>query len=128
MFWRATTDNDKGTALGYHAGGWFAASLARQCTAVSLHTEADRATVSFDYAFSISSELKASIEYTVHADGSVRVRMVYTGADGLPDVPVVAVSFRMPQTTRPPSGMPADRKRTTVTARMERGSPASGVR
>ncbi|MEK3879959.1 glycoside hydrolase family 2 TIM barrel-domain containing protein [Paenibacillus sp. FSL M7-0420] len=96
LFWRATTDNDKGTALGYHAGGWFAASLARQCTAVSLHTKADRATVSFDYAFSISSELKASIEYTVHADGSVRVRMVYTGADGLPDVPVVAVSFRMP--------------------------------
>lgn len=95
LFWRATTDNDKGTALGYHAGGWFAASLARQCTAVRLHTEADQATVSFDYAFSISSELKASTQYTVHADGSVRVRMVYTGADGLPDVPVVAVSFRM---------------------------------
>lgn len=95
LFWRATTDNDKGTALAYHAGGWFAASLARQCTAVRLHSEADRATVSFDYAFSISSGLKASIEYTVHADGSVRVRMVYTGADGLPDVPIVAVSFRM---------------------------------
>lgn len=95
LFWRATTDNDKGTALAYHAGGWFAASLARSCTAVRLETGKDRATVTFDYAFSISRELKTRIEYTVYADGKLRVRMVYTGAAGLPDVPVVAVSFRM---------------------------------
>ncbi|NOU84062.1 DUF4981 domain-containing protein [Paenibacillus sp. LMG 31459] len=95
LFWRATTDNDKGTSLAYHAGGWFAASLARSCVAVRLETGKDRATVTFDYAFSISRELKTRIEYTVYADGKLRVRMVYTGAAGLPDVPVVAVSFRM---------------------------------
>ena len=95
LFWRATTDNDKGTALAYHAGSWFAASLARSCAAVRLQTGEDRATVGFDYEFSISRELKASIEYTIHADGRLRVRMVYTGAAGLQDVPIVAVSFRM---------------------------------
>ncbi|AIQ43670.1 glycoside hydrolase family 2 TIM barrel-domain containing protein [Paenibacillus sp. FSL R7-0312] len=95
LFWRATTDNDKGTALAYHAGGWLAASLARSCVAVRLETGKDRATVSFDYEFSISRELKTRIEYTVYADGKLRVRMVYTGTAGLPDVPVVAVSFRM---------------------------------
>ncbi|WNS43024.1 glycoside hydrolase family 2 TIM barrel-domain containing protein [Paenibacillus sp. MMS20-IR301] len=95
LFWRATTDNDKGTSLAYHAGSWFAASLDRSCTAVRLEAGADRATVSFDYEFSISRELKTRVDYTVCADGRIWVRMLHSGAAGLPDVPLVALSFRM---------------------------------
>ncbi|WP_258171097.1 glycoside hydrolase family 2 TIM barrel-domain containing protein [Paenibacillus sp. R14(2021)] len=97
LFWRATTDNDKGTNLGFEAGAWYAASLARKCTSVVLEASeaGDWATVAFDYAFSISEALRVRIAYTVHADGSVRVRMDYSGAAGLPDVPIVALSFKL---------------------------------
>ena len=97
LFWRATTDNDKGTNLGFEAGVWYAASLARKCTGVALEAAetGDRATVWFDYGFSISAELRVRTAYTVHADGSVNVRMDYSGAAGLPDVPIVALSFKL---------------------------------
>ncbi|WP_018750591.1 glycoside hydrolase family 2 TIM barrel-domain containing protein [Paenibacillus sanguinis] len=95
LFWRATTDNDKGTALGFGAGLWYAASLARKCEAVTLEREAGRVTVSFDYMFSISKKLRTRIAYTVLPDGSITVRTSYKGDASLPDVPIVAVSFKM---------------------------------
>lgn len=96
LFWRAQTDNDKGTGLGFAAGAWFAASLARRCTGVHLRTDgADRAMVAFDYVFGISPQFQATIAYTVYADGSVRVRMQSRGAAGLPDLPIFAVTFKM---------------------------------
>ncbi|MFC5468261.1 glycoside hydrolase family 2 TIM barrel-domain containing protein [Cohnella suwonensis] len=105
LFWRATTDNDKGTALGYEAGVWVAASLARKCTGVELSVDGastrantsvgKSATVAFDYAFSISADLRVRVAYTVYADGSIRVRTDYNGAAGLPNVPIVALSFKL---------------------------------
>ncbi|HUC92845.1 MAG TPA: glycoside hydrolase family 2 TIM barrel-domain containing protein [Paenibacillus sp.] len=95
LFWRAATDNDKGTAMGFEAGAWLAASLARRCVGVGLQAEAGRATVTFDYRFSISSEVRVSIAYTVFADGAIRVRTHYKGAAGLPDLPILAVSFKL---------------------------------
>ncbi|MUT65206.1 glycoside hydrolase family 2 TIM barrel-domain containing protein [Paenibacillus sp. NEAU-GSW1] len=105
LFWRATTDNDKGTALGFEAGAWYAASLARKCVGVELRVDGSSigsntavgasATVTFDYAFSISAELRVRVAYTVHADGSIRVRTDYKGSADLPKVPIVALSFKM---------------------------------
>ncbi|WP_138494798.1 glycoside hydrolase family 2 TIM barrel-domain containing protein [Paenibacillus pinistramenti] len=96
LFWRATTDNDKGTALGYHAGAWFAASLARRCLSVNVsQPDSSSATVTFEYGFSIHPDLRFTTAYTVHGDGSVRVKASYKGAEGLPDVPIVAWSFKM---------------------------------
>ncbi|MFF2091436.1 glycoside hydrolase family 2 TIM barrel-domain containing protein [Paenibacillus sp. NPDC058174] len=105
LFWRATTDNDKGTQLGYEAGVWYAASLARKCTNVKLTVNDEGisgntasgafATVAFDYAFSVSDKLYFGVAYTVYADGSIRVRSQYKGAAGLPDLPIVALSFKL---------------------------------
>lgn len=96
QFWRASTDNDKGTAMGYHAGVWFAASLARKCTAVNLSKGDGQATVSFDYVFSISPDAGMTVDYCVYADGRIKVRASYRGAEGLPDIPTVALSFKIP--------------------------------
>lgn len=50
LFWRATTDNDRGTALGFEAGGWFAASLTRKCVGIEVTEEqTDRVTITFRY-------------------------------------------------------------------------------
>ncbi|TBL70325.1 glycoside hydrolase family 2 TIM barrel-domain containing protein [Paenibacillus thalictri] len=95
LFWRATTDNDKGTSFGFTAGAWYAASLARKCAKVELQQTPETATVSFEYTFSIHSELRVRTAYTVYADGSVRVHTTYKGAEGLPNLPIVALSFKM---------------------------------
>lgn len=97
QFWRAMTDNDKGYAQGYDAGVWFAASLARKCLKVELNVAetGDRATVAFEYGFSISAELRVRTTYTVFADGSIQVQTDYKGAAGLPNVPVVGLMFKL---------------------------------
>ncbi|UKS23892.1 DUF4981 domain-containing protein [Paenibacillus sp. HWE-109] len=95
LFWRATTDNDKGTAMSFTAGAWYAASLARKCVKWELQQEKGSATVIFDYNFSISAEISVRIAYTVLANGTIRVNTLYKGAAGLPNLPILAVSFKM---------------------------------
>lgn len=96
LFWRATTDNDKGTARGFHAGNWFAASLARQCVGIDVNEQADHVTVTFHYGFSIHADLKVTTTYTVYGDGSVKVQSTYNGATGLANLPIFALSFKVP--------------------------------
>lgn len=96
LFWRATTDNDRGTAMDFHAAGWYAASLGPKCADVSLHEGGSGVSIRFAYRLSISAEAGASVQYTVYPDGQIRVQAEYTGAGGLPDLPVFAVSFKMP--------------------------------
>lgn len=96
QFWRATTDNDKGTGQLGASGVWFAAGAARRCEEVELHQDGRSVTVLFKYSFVTVPGAAASIGYTVLADGSIRVRMDYRGVPDLPDVPVVAVSFKLP--------------------------------
>lgn len=96
LFWRATTDNDRGFAQDFHSGVWFAASLARKCIGVEVTEEKGFVRVSFRYIFSISREMSVNTSYTVYPDGSVGVKSAYRGAAGLPKLPIFALSFKMP--------------------------------
>ncbi len=97
LFWRATTDNDKGTALGYEAGVWYGASLARKCVKVELSAPAEDGSVTVGYAYTFSAHpgLAVDMTYTVQSDGQIRVRTAYTGVEGLADLPIFAVSFKL---------------------------------
>ncbi|PLT45186.1 Beta-galactosidase [Paenibacillus pasadenensis] len=94
LFWRATTDNDKGTALAYTHGAWLAASVARRCTGWELTQEAGTVTVAYRYEFSTAPGAWLTVAYTVRADGSIRVRTEYKGAQGLADLPILALTFK----------------------------------
>ncbi|MRN52633.1 glycoside hydrolase family 2 TIM barrel-domain containing protein [Paenibacillus monticola] len=96
LFWRATTDNDKGTALGFHAGAWYAASLLPRCINIEVLEEAGQATVTFDYRLNISPDAKVTVAYTVLSDGSIVVKSRYEGTAGLPELPIFALSFKIP--------------------------------
>lgn len=96
LFWRATTDNDKGTAMSYTAGVWLAASLARKCLDIRLtRKDTASATVTFEYGFSIHPEIRFMTAYTVYEDGQIHVKSIYKGAEGLPNLPTAAWSFKM---------------------------------
>ncbi|WP_204499954.1 glycoside hydrolase family 2 TIM barrel-domain containing protein [Aquibacillus albus] len=96
LFWRATTDNDRGYAQSFQSGCWLTASLARKCTEVTFKEEKNRVKVAFTYKFSINDEIETKVIYTVYADGSIRVKSAYQGANGLPIMPIFAVSFKIP--------------------------------
>ncbi|MGO4539169.1 glycoside hydrolase family 2 TIM barrel-domain containing protein [Paenibacillus sp. 2TAB19] len=97
LFWRATTDNDKGYAQGYDSGLWYAASLTRKCVGIDVSEAEDGSsiTVAYRFRFSISETAEAKIAYTVSANGSIRVQAEYKGAQGLPRLPIFAVSFKV---------------------------------
>jgi beta-galactosidase len=94
LFWRATTDNDRGFAQGFESGLWFAASLARKCTGIEVKEESNQFSIGFTYKFSISSEVEVRMTYTVLGDGSVHVKSLYSGAKNLPQLPIFALSFK----------------------------------
>lgn len=96
LFWRATTDNDRGFAQTFHSGSWYAASLARKCTAIDLKEEENTVQITFTYKFSINEKLEVKTNYTVTSDGSIHVKSSYFGAEELPQLPIFALSFKVP--------------------------------
>lgn len=96
LFWRATTDNDRGFAQDFHAGLWFAASLARKCTGFDVEENENFVRVTFTYQFSISNQVEVKVEYIVYPNGNVKVKSTYYGAEGLPQLPTFALSFKVP--------------------------------
>lgn len=96
LFWRALTDNDHGNGFGFESSGWYAASLIPKVTDISVKEKETHVDVSFVYALSIHSDAKVTVTYTVYADGSMKVHSAYEGVKGLPDVPIHAVSFKIP--------------------------------
>lgn len=96
LFWRATTDNDRGFAQSFQSGVWFAASLARKCVDCQLEESDHQVRVSFTYKFSIHNEIEVRNEYTVFPNGNVRVNSTYNGTENLPQMPIFAVSFKIP--------------------------------
>ncbi|KAF0994810.1 glycoside hydrolase family 2 TIM barrel-domain containing protein [Geobacillus sp. TFV-3] len=96
LFWRATTDNDRGFSQDFHSGLWYAASLARKCVKVDVKEEIAQVNIIFTYKFSIHPDLEVNIGYTVYADGSIRVKAKYHGVKNLPPMPIFAVSFKVP--------------------------------
>ncbi|MEH7010871.1 glycoside hydrolase family 2 TIM barrel-domain containing protein [Neobacillus niacini] len=96
LFWRATTDNDRGYAQSYHSGLWYAASLARKCVDFQVEESSSQVSIAFTYHFSINSEIEVKTVYTVYPDGNVHVKSSYKGAENLPQLPIFAVSFKVP--------------------------------
>ncbi|MFV2047152.1 glycoside hydrolase family 2 TIM barrel-domain containing protein [Metabacillus sp. YM-086] len=96
LFWRATTDNDRGYAQAFVSGCWLSASVARRCTEVELSTNENTVVVAFTYKFSIHPDIEVNTIYTVNPNGSIHVRSSYKGAEGLPQMPIFSLSFKVP--------------------------------
>jgi len=95
-FWRTTTDNDKGYGQLFESGCWLTASLSRKCVNIDVREDTRSATVEFTYHFPIHKDLEVKVAYTVRANGSIKVRASYAGAEGLPQIPTFALSFKVP--------------------------------
>ena len=94
-YWRALTDNDRGCHHGFDRGQWLTAGLYQKMTDCKVTEEANRVTVTMDYALPTVPVSKQQISYTVTADGAIAVEAVYYGQKGLPSIPAFGMHFRL---------------------------------
>lgn len=115
-FWRATTDNDRGSKFHLKSGMWLAADMFIQCTGIAVAVDgkeipfpcapennrytgkerAKRVKITFIYQTVTVPAAKVMVAYEVEGDGRIHVTSHYYGVQGLPELPVFGLRFIMP--------------------------------
>ena len=115
-FWRATTDNDRGSGFPLKSGMWLSADLFIRCKAIEVlvddnviplpiapennryHAEeyAQKVTVRFHYETITVPTTEVIVTYEVSAIGTIKVDVQYKGKEGLPELPAFGIRFIMP--------------------------------
>ncbi len=115
-FWRALTDNDRGSKFHIKSGSWLAADMFIDCKDVEVITDgesqgkpcapdnnkygadvfADNVTVKYIYETVTTPATTVEVTYDVAANGKITVSVLYKGAKGLPELPVFGLRFIMP--------------------------------
>ncbi|THE15609.1 beta-galactosidase small subunit [Enterococcus hirae] len=115
-FWRALTDNDRGSGFGYRSNMWLGAGLypivkgftvrineeeIKQPTApnnnqYSNEEYAKTAEIIFTLEINTVPQTVVDVAYFVQENGDLRIKMTYHGQKGLPELPLLGLRFIMP--------------------------------
>ena len=115
-FWRALTDNDRGSQFHLKSGCWLAADMFIRLLSVAVAVDgktiatpvapennrytpdetADSVTVAYVFETQTVPAATVSVAYTVTPDGKINVACQYHGAQGLPQLPVFGLRMVMP--------------------------------
>lgn len=114
-FWRAVTDNDRGSKFHIKSGSWLAADMFLDCKNVEVIMDgilqkqyapdnnsygknvfADEMIVKFTYETITAPSTTVGVTYTVDQTGKIKVDVHYTGKKGLPELPAFGMRFIMP--------------------------------
>lgn len=114
-FWRATTDNDRGSGFNVKSAQWIGADYFQKCTGIDVTVDdhdfdglpldnnhysneetADQVKIAYRFATLTVPSTMVTITYTVAAGGAITVHAHYTGKAGLPELPVFGVRMVMP--------------------------------
>ena len=115
-FWRALTDNDRGSGFHLKSGSWMAADMFVGCKNIEVIMDgvsqgkpcapdnnryggdvfAKEMQVIFLYETITTPATEVKVSYTVKESGSIKVDVHYFGAEGLPELPVFGMRFIMP--------------------------------
>lgn len=115
-FWRALTDNDRGSKFHIKSGSWLAADMFIECKDVEVITDgvsqgkpcapdnnqygsdvfADTVIVRFIYETITRPATMVQVAYKVNNTGRITVSVHYKGMQGLPELPVFGLRFIMP--------------------------------
>lgn len=115
-FWRATTDNDRGSGFHLKSGMWLAADTFIKTVGIDVRRDgilldnflppmnnvytdeeyADEIAVTFRHETITVPAAAVDVTYTVTPDGSIRVTCQYHGQAGLPQLPVFGWRVVMP--------------------------------
>lgn len=115
-FWRALTDNDRGSKFHIKSGSWLAADMFIDCKDVEVITDgesqgkpcapennkyggdvlAENIIVKFVYETVTTPATTVDVIYNVENTGKITVSVSYKGVKGLPQLPVFGLRFVMP--------------------------------
>ena len=115
-FWRALTDNDRGSQFHLKSGCWLAADMFIRVTGAQVTVDgqdialpiapennrytpdetADSVAIAFTFETLTVPAAKVTVTYTVTADGRINVACRYFGQKGLPQMPVFGLRMIMP--------------------------------
>ena len=115
-FWRALTDNDRGSKFHIKSGSWLAADMFIDCIDIEVITDgisqgkpvapgnnkygsdvyADNVIVKFVYETVTTPKTTIEVLYDVTGNGRITVKVSYKGAKGLPELPAFGLRFIMP--------------------------------
>lgn len=94
-FWRALTDNDRGTKHGFDRGIWLGASLYQKHIDVQVEENDDQVRITFVHLLPLPGDVTHTVFYTVDASGEVTVEARYPGYDHLPSLPLYGMDFKV---------------------------------
>jgi len=115
-FWRALTDNDRGSKFHLKSGSWLAADMFINCKNVEVIVDgesqgmpcapgnnkyrknvyAEKVGVCFTYETITNPVTTVDVAYEVKKDGKIDVLVHYHGKENLPQLPVFGMRFIMP--------------------------------
>ncbi|MPQ31574.1 DUF4981 domain-containing protein [Clostridium estertheticum] len=95
IYWRAMTDNDKGTNHGFRCGQWLQASMFQSCIDVKVIEDDYSIIVEYTYALLAGIQAEVKIAYTVYSNGEIKVSCDYKGVKGMPELPIFGMAFKL---------------------------------
>ena len=115
-FWRALTDNDRGSKFHVKSGSWLAADMFIDCKDVEVIMDgvsqgkpvapennkygsdvyAGNMIVKYIYETVTTPSTTVEVTYDVAEDGKITVNILYKGVQGLPELPAFGLRFIMP--------------------------------
>lgn len=94
-FWRAMTDNDRGTKHGFDRGMWMQAGLFQKLDDIKVEETATTVTVTFKWKLPLSTEAYNTVVYQIDAAGRVKVTAKFPGVKGMPSLPAYGYEFKL---------------------------------
>ena len=95
IFWRASTDNDRGAKFGFTHAPWMAAGMFAKLVSCDVREKTAEITVRFVYELPVSPMTTAEVSYTVDMNGVVKVEISYNSVRGLPNLPAFGMEWKM---------------------------------
>lgn len=97
VYWRASTDNDKGYKHDYTSGEWAYATMFQKCIKFEMKVSKDNTKASFTYTYELPNIKKnlVIVNYLVKAPGIIKVNIKYNGAEGLSELPALGMNFKL---------------------------------
>ena len=95
IYWRAMTDNDKGTNHGFRCGQWLQASMFQRFIDVQVIEDDFSISVVYTYELLATTLCKVKVAYTVYFNGEIKVSCDYKGIEGLPELPIFGMAFKL---------------------------------
>ncbi|HLU22587.1 MAG TPA: glycoside hydrolase family 2 TIM barrel-domain containing protein [Bacillaceae bacterium] len=96
-FWRAMTDNDRGSRLNERSATWREASFNRKLDRFKYEVTDEVVVVTVLYSVPTTTESRVEIKYTINGSGEVQVDYELAPGSDLPEIPEVGLLFTMEQ-------------------------------